>query len=225
MGDQRNSIEVAECTLPVLVTVINHIYGMDLGEEDVVEVNEDFVVDEAEGLLTMANKYQLDGLKDAVADMIGKRGGTAHKTLKMLALAEKYNAGKLKDRCVDFLVTKAERLDIAKKILRADLDESFKKSGDFQSPSLYRDYMEQTLKPNMIVRCMIKVDHIQGGVAVGEIGKVVSISHTSTVSNFSVKWQADTGGDTGNVGGRVTTLLFHILGNIEILTPPVSFDF
>ena len=72
---------------------------------------------------------------------------------------------------------------------------------------------------------MIKVDHIQGGVAVGEIGKVVSISHTSTVSNFSIKWQADTGGDTGNVNGRTTTLLFHILGNIEILTPPVSFDF
>ena len=125
-------IEVKECPYHVLEAVINFMYGIDLpGPYSTVDV---------ESLLTMADLYLMEDLKDAVATHLA---GHLDKNniMDFHLLAEKHTAGKLKEVCNDFMVTCIN-------ILQALGVDATKLSNQRKEGS-----QDQDLKMNMIVRC------------------------------------------------------------------------
>ena len=178
----------------------------------------------------MADLYLMEDLKEAVSSSIGKRLNKDN-LLETFQLGEKYTAQKLKELCRDFIDNNMKllefanrRLDIANKILAANLDETFKKREDFLSDMEYRSYMRASVKPNMIVRCRtrsrwerVKIDEDDEEeecgpdcelVREGEIGRVVSFPFYD--EGIKVKWQS----------GKSTIATNR--GWLEILTSPIS---
>ena len=123
-------IEVKECPFHVLEAVINFMYGIDLpGPYSTADV---------ESLLTMADLYLMEDLKDAVATHLADHLDK-NNIMDFHLLAEKHTAGKLKEVCNDFMVTCIS-------ILQALGVDATKLSNQRKEGS-------QDLKMNMIVRC------------------------------------------------------------------------
>ena len=125
-------IEVKECPYHVLEAVINFMYGIDLPGP--------YTTADVESLLTMADLYLMEDLKDAVAThMAGHLD--KNNIMDIYLLAEKYTAGNLKEVCNDFMVTCFGILET----LGVD---AAKMSNQRKEGS-----QDQDLKMNMIVRC------------------------------------------------------------------------
>ena len=82
----QNQLEVKECSPEVLSTTIKFIYGIGLPE--------DLSVEDAKDLLTIADLYLMEDLKEAVAPVLG---GQLDKDniLEISKMAEKFTAPKL----------------------------------------------------------------------------------------------------------------------------------
>ena len=94
VGIQDKVIEVDECSPNVLAMVIDFMYGISITEE--------LSSDDAKVLLTMADLYLMEDLKDAVAPLLAKRLSKDN-ILETTKMAEKYDAQKLIEICVDFI--------------------------------------------------------------------------------------------------------------------------
>ena len=110
-----------------------------------------------------------------------------------------YTAEKLKDLCKDFLIADNDRVDVASKVMGANLRETFKKRRDFKSDEEYRAYFVATVKPNMIVRNV-------KGIEIGRVNSVVD-------SVLTVKYE---------FSRSVHPLSEPI--QLEILTPPININ-
>ena len=171
-GIKDKVIEVQECSILVLATVVDFMYGISIPEE--------LSNDDAKGLLTMADLYLMEDLKDAVAPHLAKQLSKDN-ILETTNMAEKYSAEKLMDICTDFLhanigdldktnvldelflsmplVAKScfhkqqRNVDIVSKVLGVTLTNTFKKRSDFKSRFEYKDYMMKNMKPDMLVVC------------------------------------------------------------------------
>ena len=104
VGDQKNVIEVQECSLHVLAMVIDLMYGIGIPKE--------FSSDDAKSLLTMADLYLMEDLKDAVAPLLAKHLSTDN-ILETTKMAEKFTAENLMEMCSDFINANISNLDSA----------------------------------------------------------------------------------------------------------------
>ena len=203
----RKVFVVIECPHNVLEAVINLMYGIDLSGT--------YSTANVESLLTMADLYLMDDLKDAVASHM-----TPHldkdNIMDIYHLAEKYTARKLKEMCNDFIVT---CVSIAKEVLGVDASNISKtKTGG-----------SKAIKKDMIVRC--------NTTAIWWIDSGTDISRTVR-QRFceEVTVEAGTVGrmlDAGNVKWNSVDYGFysrrsrervHVRGDIshlDILTPPI----
>ena len=102
VGIQNKVIEVKECSPNVLAMVIDFMYGISITEE--------LSSDDAKVLLTMADLYLMEDLKDAVAPLLAKRLSKDN-ILETTKMAEKYTAKKLMAICSDFLHANIGDLD------------------------------------------------------------------------------------------------------------------
>ena len=97
----------------MLKAVVDFMYGIDLPDH--------CNTDDAEGLLTMADLYLMEDLKDAVASNMAsgfnKNKLNKDNILDIFHLAEKFTALKLKELCKDFIVT---NINIANQVLNVD---------------------------------------------------------------------------------------------------------
>ena len=100
--------EVKDCPHHVLEAVINFMYGIDLRGR--------YSTEDVESLLTMADLYLMEDLKDAIATHLAPHLDKDN-ILEIYHLAEKYNAPKLKKTCSDFILTS---VSIAKQGLGID---------------------------------------------------------------------------------------------------------
>ena len=202
-GGWKRVIAVEECSHPVLSAIIDFMYG--------INIPDDFSIEDAYSVLAMADLYLMEGLKDAVAPLLGKQLKTDN-ILETSRMAEKHNALKLKEVCCE----KREHTgaEMANKLLGVNLAEldHFKRRSDFSSHRGYSQYVKANIKPNMIVRCVqMSVWDDQddsgsinaAGVPDGTLGRVVN-TNGQTVT---VKWQ----GMNKCVGAMCW---------LEILTPP-----
>ena len=175
VGNQDKVIEVKECSPLVLTTVIDFMYEISLPE--------DLSCDDAKSLLTMADLYLMEDLKDAVAPILAKHLSKDN-TLETTKMAEKYTAQKLMDFCCDFIQAnigdlddnnvldelffvmpmvakscfqkqqnKIEKIDVFNKAFGINLTVGFKKRNDFKSDLEYKEYMTNHMKPKMLVLC------------------------------------------------------------------------
>ena len=207
IGDTARVFEVKDCPHHVLEAVINFMYGIDLSGS--------YSTANVESLLTMADLYLMDDLKDAVASHM-----TPHldkdNIMDIYHLAEKYTARKLKEMCNDFIVT---CVSIAKEVLGVDASNiSQTKTEGFYA-----------IKKDMIVRCnTTAIWWIDSGtdisrtvrerfceevtVEAGTVGRVVDAGN--------VKWNSV---DYGYYSRRSRERV-HVRGNIshlDILSPPI----
>ena len=92
----QNQLEVKECSPEVLSITIKFIYGIGLPE--------DLGVEDAKDLLTMADLYIMEDLKEALAPVLGAQLDKDN-ILEISKMAEKCTASKLMEICVDFIVS------------------------------------------------------------------------------------------------------------------------
>ena len=92
----QNQLEVKECSPEVLSITIKFIYGIGLPE--------DLGVEDAKNLLTIADLYIMEDLKEAVAPVLGAQLDKDN-ILEISKMAEKFAAPKLMEVCVDFIVS------------------------------------------------------------------------------------------------------------------------
>ena len=196
----QNQLEVKECSPEVLSITIKFIYGIDLPE--------DLGVEDAKDLLTMADLYIMEDLKEALAPVLGAQLDKDN-ILEISKMAEKCTASKLMEICVDFIVSnisdpdfagmpqiaalcfkkQLKKLEIVNMALETDLKINFKKRKDFEYDVEYKDYLMKNLKSGMLVTN--KKTLWEGGRGVyeqevkeGSIGRILS----SDTDGASVKW-------------------------------------
>ena len=92
----QNQLEVKECSPEVLSTFIKFIYGISLPE--------DLSVGDAKDLLTIADLYHMEDLKEALAPVLGAQLDK-DSILEISRMAEKFTAPKLMEICVDYIVS------------------------------------------------------------------------------------------------------------------------
>jgi len=92
----QNQLEVKECSPEVLSTTIKFIYGIGLPE--------DLSVGDAKDLLTIADLYHMEDLKEALAPVLGAQLDK-DSILEISRMAEKFTAPKLMEICVDYIVS------------------------------------------------------------------------------------------------------------------------
>jgi len=92
----QNQLEVKECSPEVLSTFIKFIYGISLPE--------DLSVGDAKDLLTIADLYLMEDLKEALAPVLGAQLDK-DSILEISRMAEKFTAPKLMEICADFIVS------------------------------------------------------------------------------------------------------------------------
>ena len=100
-GGWKRVIAVEECSHPVLSAIIDFMYG--------INIPDDFSIEDAYSVLAMADLYLMEGLKDAVAPLLGKQLKTDN-ILETSRMAEKHNALKLKEVCCDFILSNIDQL-------------------------------------------------------------------------------------------------------------------
>ena len=189
VGDKTKIFEVKECPYHVLETVINFMYGIDL--PDTLRCTRD-----TEYLLTMADVYLMEDLKDAVASHLTPLLNKDN-ILDIYHLAEMYTAKKLNEECCNYIATSIDIANIAKQILGIDAT-TISSMGKGKS----------VFEKDMIVRCVRTIEVIQ--VEAGTVGRIID----SDDKNVSIKW------DSGNrYTGNYCTLA---IGHLEILTPPID---
>ena len=159
------NLEVKECSPEVLSITIKFIYGIGLPE--------DLGVEDAKNLLTIADLYIMEDLKEAVAPVLGAQLDKDN-ILEISKMAEKFAAPKLMEVCVDFIVSnitdpdeifagmpqiaalcfkkQLKKLEIVTVALGTDLKTNFKKRKDFRYDVEYKDYMMKNLKSGMLVK-------------------------------------------------------------------------
>jgi len=193
----QNQLEVKECSPEVLSTTIKFIYGIGLPE--------DLGVEDAKDLLTMADLYIMEDLKEALAPVLGAQLDKDN-ILEISKMAEKCTASKLMEICVDFIVSnisdpdfagmpqiaalcfkkQLKKLEIVNMALETDLKINFKKRKDFRYDVEYKDYLMKNLKSGMLVTNKKTLN--EGGfdkeVKEGSIGRILS----SDTDGASVKW-------------------------------------
>jgi len=199
----QNQLEVKECSPEVLSTTIKFIYGIGLPE--------DLGVEDAKDLLTMADLYIMEDLKEALAPVLGAQLDKDN-ILEISKMAEKCTASKLMEICVDFIVSnitdpdeifagmpqiaalcfkkQLKKLEIVNMALGTDLKINFKKRKDFKYDVEYKDYLMKNLKSGMLVTN--KKTLTEGGRGVyekevkeGSIGRILS---SADADGASVKW-------------------------------------
>jgi len=198
----QNQLEVKECSPEVLSTTIKFIYGIGLPG--------DLSVEDAKDLLTIADLYIMEDLKEAVAPVLGAQLDKDN-ILEISKMAEKCTASKLMEICVDFIVSnitdpdeifagmpqiaalcfkkQLKKLEIVNMALETDLKINFKKRKDFRYDVEYKDYLMKNLKSGMLVTN--KKALWDGGRGVyeievkeGSIGRILS----SDTDSAKVKW-------------------------------------
>ena len=161
----QNQLEVKECSPEVLSTTIKFIYGIGLPE--------DLSVGDAKDLLTIADLYLMEDLKEALAPVLGAQLDK-DSILEISRMAEKFTAPKLMEICADFIVSnitdpgelfagmpqiaalcfkkQLKKLESANVALGTkDLKTNFKKRKDFWTDLEYKDYLIRNLKSGMLV--------------------------------------------------------------------------
>jgi len=195
----QNQLEVKECSPEVLSTTIKFIYGIGLPE--------DLSVEDAKDLLTIADLYLMEDLKEALAPVLGAQLDK-DSILEISKMAKKFTAPKLMEICVDFIVSnitdpdeifagmpqiaalcfkkQLKKLEIVNMALETDLKINFKKRKDFRYDVEYKDYLMKNLKSGMLVTNKKTLN--EGGfdkeVKEGSIGRILS----SDTDGASVKW-------------------------------------
>ena len=223
VGDTTKVFEVKECPHHVLETVINFMYGIDL--PDTFRTTLD-----AECLLTMADIYLMEDLKDAVASHLAPLLDKDN-ILDIYHLSEKYTAQKLNEACCNCIATSIEIANIAKQVLGVDATAILNMRKD----------NSKVIKKDMIVRCMRTTiwwtDHVtkisktstpassphwydvEAGtennfyeVKAGTVGRIID---GGSDEKISVKWNLTKCG-TGDSYHAGT------IRHMEILTPPID---
>jgi len=90
------NLEVKECSPEVLSITIKFIYGIGLPA--------DLGVEDAKDLLTIADLYIMEDLKEALAPVLGAQLDK-DSILEISRMAEKFTAPKLMEICADFIVS------------------------------------------------------------------------------------------------------------------------
>ena len=204
-------IEVKECPHRVLEAVINFMYGIDLPGS--------FSTTDVDNLLTMADLYLMDDLKDAVASQMALYLNKDN-ILDIYHLAEKYTAGKMKEVCNHFILT---NIIIAKEVLGVDAStiSTMKEEGS-------------KVKRDMIVRCntssfwwhdsrtgisSARMDVIyceKVTCEAGTVGRIVD-------GRGNVKWNSiHDFHDQFDIDGKLLTKNRGDINHLEILTPPIK---
>ena len=208
-GDTTKVFEVKECSHSVLETAINFMYGIDisapptLGKADLLP----FV----EGLLTMADLYLMEDLKDAVASFMAPLL-TQDNILKTLRLAEKFTATKLEESCTNFIST---NISVANQVLGLDAAHMFNKKS------------ENLVKKDMIVRCNANsywhtfgngFDWSLNTRKVGAIGRIVDVNvNDANGQKFTIKWISK-----NSLTERQPDSRLGNISHLDILTPPID---
>jgi len=199
----QNQLEVKECSLEVLSTTIKFIYGIGLPE--------DLSVGDAKDLLTIADLYHMEDLKEALAPVLGAQLDK-DSILEISRMAEKFTAPKLMEICADFIVCnitdpgeifagmpqiadlcwkkQLKKLESANVALGTrDLKTNFKKRKDFSNDLAYEDYLMRNLKSGMLVTNNKTLTEDEGvykkEVQKGSIGRVLS----SDEDGADVTWE------------------------------------
>ena len=206
----------------MLEDVINFMYGIDLSGL--------YSTPAVESLLTMADLYLMEDLKDAVASHMAAHLDKDN-IMDIYHLAEKYTAGKLKEICKDFIVS---CISIAKEVLGVDAAVISKKEAS------------KVFKKDMIVRCKTfskwwfdsrtkistvrpvngeELKAVDGGNLVevaceaGTVGRIVDDAH----GKISVKWNAVENFDDFDYYGNQRHCAKNAnISHLEILTPPIT---
>jgi len=196
----QNQLEVKECSPEVLSTTIKFIYGIGLPE--------DLSVEDAKDLLTIADLYLMEDLKEALAPSLGAQLDE-DSILEISKMAEKFTAPKLMEICVDFIVCnitdpgeifagmpqiadlcwkkQLKELEIAAEnvALGTDLKTNFKKRKDFSCDFEYKDYLMRNLKSGMLVTNNKTLTEDEGvyknEVEEGSIGRILRSDGTDGV--------------------------------------------
>ena len=202
VGDKTKIFEVKDCPYHVLETVINFMYGIDL--PDTLRSTRD-----TECLLTMADVYLMEDLKDAVASHLTPLLNKDN-ILDIYHLAEMYTAKKLNEECCNYIATSIDIANIAKQILGIDAT-TISSMGKGKS----------VFKKDMIVRCVKTiwwtdpVTKVHNEVQTGTVGRIIDSADHSD-KKISIKW---------NSGNRCKSIPSHCtlaIRHLEILTPPID---
>jgi len=199
----QNQLEVKECSPEVLSTFIKFIYGISLPE--------DLSVGDAKDLLTIADLYLMEDLKEALAPVLGAQLDK-DSILEISRMAEKFTAPKLMEICADFIVSnitdpgelfagmpqiaalcfkkQLKKLESANVALGTkDLKTNFKKRKDFWTDLEYKDYLIRNLKSGMLVTNNQTLTEDEGvykkEVQKGSIGRILS----SDEDGADVTWE------------------------------------
>jgi len=198
----QNQLEVKECSPEVLSTFIKFIYGISLPE--------DLSVGDAKDLLTIADLYHMEDLKEALAPVLGAQLDK-DSILEISRMAEKFTAPKLMEICADFIVSnitdpgelfagmpqiaalcfkkQLKKLEIVNILGTKDLKTNFKKRKDFWTDLEYKDYLIRNLKSGMLVTNNQTLTEDEGvykkEVQKGSIGRVLS----SDEDGADVTWE------------------------------------
>jgi len=224
----QNQLEVKECSPEVLSTFIKFIYGISLPE--------DLSVGDAKDLLTIADLYHMEDLKEALAPGLGAQLDKGS-ILEISRMAEKLNAPKLMEICVDFIVSnitdtgeifagmpqiadlcwkkQLKELESANVALGTrDLKTNFKKRKDFSNDLAYEDYLMRNLKSGMLVTNNKTLTEDEGvykkEVQKGSIGRILS----SDEDGADVTWE--------EYGITFTSIS---LPDLDIWSPPFNTTF
>ena len=234
VGNNNNVLKVDECSPKILATVVDFIYGIGIPEdincedaktllamadlylmEDLKDTVGSLIAtkhtrtDNILEVAQMAEKYSARKLKEMLCGFIFKNIKIMDKKLLMeLYKVLPLLGEKVWQEVVDGRA--AGMVDIAIKVLGINLDEPFKRRGDFESDEVYRRYLMAQIKPNMLV-CCNKTSLWKGGISVseGSIGRVISVFPTVTV-----KWPMTSSGVS-------VTADCHLL-SLDLLTPPLA---
>jgi len=227
-----------ECSPEVLSTTIKFIYGIGLPE--------DLGVEDAKNLLTIADLYIMEDLKEAVAPILGAMLDKDN-ILEISKMAEEFTAPKLMEICVDFIVSditdpdeifagmpqiaalcfkkQLNKLEIVNVALGTDLKTNFKKRKDFRYDVEYKDYLMKNLKSGMLVTNNKTLECSQiRTLKEGSIGRILKYD----TDGASVKWFLKEYGTTLHYttlhSFSLLDLSFSLL-DLDICAPPFSNDF
>merc|ERR1719204_2069648 len=231
------NLEVKECSPEVLSITIKFIYGIGLPE--------DLSVEDAKNLLTIADLYIMEDLKEAVAPVLGAQLDKDN-ILEISKMAEEFTAPKLMEICVDFIVSditdpdeifagmpqiaalcfkkQLNKLEIVNVALGTDLKTSFKKRKDFRYDVEYKDYLMKNLKSGMLVTNNKTLECSQVcTLKEGSIGRILKYD----TDGASVKWFLKPGTTLHYTTLHSLSLLdlsFSLL-DLDICAPPFNNDF
>jgi len=208
--------EVKECPHHVLEVVINFMYGINLRGP--------YSIEDAESLLTMADLYLMEDLKDAIASHVAPHLDKDN-ILEIYHLAEKYNAPTLKEMCSDFIFNS---ISIAKHGLGVD------------AATMYIKRKEGRMEKGMIVRCNITslwftkdglsqsprpepsddfYDWIPMKCKAGAIGRIVDVWSSK---EMTIRWSSlDSQSTSLGSWERTEALPKGDISHLEILTPSI----